>query len=168
VIVSATFKLFPLPPSSRTIAADVPDAAAAAALAAAVNGSQLTPSAIEIAGPPFSVLIRFESVEPAVAAQSEIARRLATAAGAAVRELDGPEETGLWANHAARVWGDAEAVARIAVLPTELPGTLALAEEMLPAGWQVIGRAGLGVLYLGMRGGRPAADPPPYCADRRI
>ncbi len=152
VIVSATFKLFPLPAVSRTVVAETPDAAGAAALAAALNASQLTPTAIEIAGPPFAVLVRFESVEAAVRAQSEIARGIAASTGAAAREIDGSEEADRWRAHAARVWDGEAAVLKVSLRPTDLAPVLALVQDTSAAGWQAIGRGGLGVVYLRFEG----------------
>ena len=48
-IVSATFKLSPLPPASKTLRLDVPDAAALAQVVRAVMASQLEPIVFELA-----------------------------------------------------------------------------------------------------------------------
>lgn len=156
VIVSATFKLFPLPSASRTLVADVTSPKAAAALATAISGSQLTPTAVEIAGPPFSVLVRFESVEAAASAQADLARRLAKSAGASASDMSGAEEAALWTAHTARPWTSEGAVIKVALLPTELAPVLGWLQQTLPSdSWEVTGRAGLGVLYLRVAG---AAD----------
>jgi glycolate dehydrogenase FAD-binding subunit len=152
VIVSATFKLFPLPSASRTVVAEVTSPKAAAALAAAISGSQLTPTALEIAGPPFTVIARFETVAASVAAQAAVARRLAKSAGASARELEGPEEASLWASYAEPTWLDDDAVIKVNLVPTDIPGVLTWAQHVLPPdAWHVTGRAGMGVLYLRVR-----------------
>ena len=153
VIVAATFKLFPVAPASRTVVAETKHAAAAAALAAAIHGSQVTPTAIEIAGPPFVVLVRFESVEAAVVAQAERASRIATTQGATVREIEGTAEAERWTAHNAPAGANGDTVVKVNVLATETASMLTWIEEHVPAGtWSVTGRAGLGVLYLRLSG----------------
>jgi glycolate oxidase FAD binding subunit len=149
VIVAATFKLFPLPHASRTVVAEFRDADGAAALAATLRQSQLTPSAIEIAGPPFVLLVRFESVEAALDTQAAETRRLARAAHASTYDLSGPEEQELWNAHTAQPGAASRAVIRLNLLPADLGPALEWLGETLPNGsWQLSGRAGLGAYHL--------------------
>ncbi len=149
LIVAATFKLFPLAPASRTLVASVAEPGAAGELAAALAASQLTPTAVEIAGPPFEILVRFEAPEAAIAAQVAEAATLAHAAGASARVVSGEDEARLWEAHATRSRGGTGCVLKVNLLPSDLAPTLAWLNQTAPAGtWTIAGRAGLGVLYL--------------------
>src|SRR5262245_36228814 len=81
LILSATFKLYPVPAASRTVVAELPSADAAGALALALNSSQLTPTAVEVQAPPLRILVRFESTEASVEEQSAQAARLVEQTG---------------------------------------------------------------------------------------
>ena len=76
VITSATFKLAPLAPVSRTVVATARNARACADLALAVSASPTAPSAIEVESPPHRLLIRFESTARAADAQADAAASL--------------------------------------------------------------------------------------------
>src|SRR4029077_11898303 len=65
VITSATFKLTPLPASSRTVVANCSGVAEAARLALTIASQPVTPSALEIEAPAARLLIRFETTERA-------------------------------------------------------------------------------------------------------
>lgn len=158
VILNATFKLYPLTASSRTLVCDLPSNAEAGHLIAAINASQLTPTALEIQSPPLRALIRFESTDASTATQSAAAARLAEASGARTRILAGDEEQREWAEHADRPWKGAGAVAKVTLLPSDLALTL----DALMAGagngtaCEVAGRAGLGVLLARFEGDVPS------------
>lgn len=166
VVLSATFKLYPIAPSSKTVVADAPSAAAAGNLAAAVNASQLTPTAVEIqrassdtAGArttqqsSFRLLIRFESTAASTAAQSAAAAALAQSCGARARAIDGDDERGEWDAHRSRPWNGSGAVARVTLLPANLtPALDAIASASIDGGCDLIGRAGLGVLLVRLDG----------------
>jgi glycolate dehydrogenase FAD-binding subunit len=173
VIVSATFKLYPIAPASRTVVVDLDDdrgakpsgerAAGAlarrrlATLLAALASSQLTPTAIELEGPSLRLLIRFESIEASTQHQSAAAADLARQAGATAAILDGAEEASAWTDHG-RMWERSGAIARIAFMPAELADVLDRIAENAGAGgleWELAGRAALGVLFLRLDG--PAA-----------
>lgn len=85
VIVSATLRLHPLPVSTRYVSVELPDPAAAATAAAAVLGSQLAPSAVELdwpapPGPPVALAALFEGTADGAAERAESAAGLFGAA----------------------------------------------------------------------------------------
>src|SRR5262249_37646738 len=65
VITSATFKLAPLPPASRTVIATYSSVAEAARQALTVAALPVTPSALEIEAPNARLLVRYETTERA-------------------------------------------------------------------------------------------------------
>ena len=152
VILNATFKLYPLPAASATVVVAASSSAVAAAVVAALNASQLTPSAVEIEGVPLRVLVRFESTPASVAEQSRQAVRLASECGAHAEVVDGSGEQEAWSAHERRIWGTSGPVVKITLLPTGLGKALDVVER--EAGEAAIaGRAALGVLFV-----RPADD----------
>src|SRR5262249_6156309 len=124
LITTATFKLYPLPVASRTVVVDLPSHAATGAVTLAINASHLTPTAVEIQSPSLRMLIRFESTEASVDAQSTAAAGLVSSSAAAVRTIQGDEERREWQAHAGRPWNEEGAVAKITLLPGDLAATL--------------------------------------------
>jgi glycolate oxidase FAD binding subunit len=155
VILSATFKLYPVAPSSRTVVAELPTHAAAAGLAAALQSGELTPTAVEIQLPPLRLLIRFESTEASTVTQSASAVRVAESFGARAHVLDASAEPVEWQAHEDRIWSAPGAVVKIALLPTGLAPMLDLFASSACGPIDVAGRAGLGVLLVRL-GGRAA------------
>jgi glycolate oxidase FAD binding subunit len=142
VIVSATFKLYPVPRASRTVVVERYDGALAALLA-----SQLTPTAVEIQAPTPRLLVRFETTEVAAQQQADAVVALANASGATSTIVAGDEEAALWADHAARPWAGEGAVVKITLLPGAVASTLTwLADATQGCEFDVVGRAGVGVL----------------------
>ncbi len=115
-IVSATFKLSPLPEASRTIVAAARDAEELGRFVRAVMASQLEPIAFEIHVPTFALLLRFASVPAAIDAQTYAADMLL----GATRLVDGEAERTLWREHNERVWSGDGAVVRASWLPANL------------------------------------------------
>jgi glycolate oxidase FAD binding subunit len=153
VIVSATFKLSPVPASSKTLVATFQNGDAAARAVAAVSASQLEPAAQEIqaaasAGPQHPaahrLLIRFATASGATDAQIECARALVAGGDAGV--VSGEEETTLWRDHTNQIWAMPGSVLKAGWLPATLPAVLALVDELGREGRAValIGRAGVG------------------------
>jgi glycolate dehydrogenase FAD-binding subunit len=150
LIASATFKLYPVPPASRTVVVDADDLAP---IAAALLSSQLTPTAIEVQTHPLRLLVRFESIEAAAEQQASQATQLVTSHGGRAATVSGAEETALWASHAARPWGGAGAVVKIALMPMDVGPTLTWIDQQLRGvDWEAVGRAGVGVLLLRLNG----------------
>jgi glycolate oxidase FAD binding subunit len=155
-IVSATFKLSPIPEASKTMRVTVADEGALAQAVRSVMASQLEPIAFEVhvrstqstlsnvsansGDPAFNVLLRFASLPMAVAAQvagaSEALKGLATS----INVVDGYAERTLWRAHAAQLWERAGAIVRASWLPASIAAVLG----ELPAGAEMIGRAGIG------------------------
>lgn len=153
VIVTATFKLYPLTAASRTLVAEVATPADIARLAGKLAASHLTPTALEFATHPFRVILRFESIEASVDRQSESAAALMQEGGGSVATFDGSGEDQLWLEQA-RFADDARgALVRVSTLPTQLGETLNLIEKLAGSGnYAATGRAGAGVFLLRVLG----------------
>lgn len=146
-IVSATFKLSPLPAASKTIVVHAPDLAALGLIVREVMSSQLEPIAFDVqvdAGHPMNVgsgvehsfrgaiLLQFASLPIVVDAQIEQALALMSAplkgcaTGATV--VDGDAEYELWRDHAARIWDGPGAIVRASWLPSEIAAVVGAVE----------------------------------------
>ena len=153
VILSVTFKLYPLASVSRTVAVDVPTAAAARAIVDAIEASQLTPTAVEIETPPTRLLIRFESIATSVTAQSDKTVKLATESGGRAELLSGADEEREWNVHRERAWSGDGAVVKVTLLPNDLPSLVeAISARSGSDAIRITGRAGLGVLTVALNG----------------
>ena len=144
-IVSATFKLLPVPATSRTLSVDFVDGGALAAAADAVGNSQLEPVAIDVHvdAVSFRLLIRFATSPAATNAQVAAARGLV--GSSAVDVASGDRETVLWRNHVERVWNGPGALVRLTWLPATLRGVLDLLDTLRrTVDLELIGRAGVG------------------------
>ena len=153
VILTATFKLAPDPPASRTVEVTVDSLEAAAPIAAELAGSPLTPNAIELSWAPARLLVRFESVEASVAQQAEAARAIVgTRADAVVRS--GGDEKETWRRHAAH-WSSGGTLVKLSTVPAELFPTLVWVRDRAATDgleMAVAGRAGLGVIDVRLDG----------------
>lgn len=145
VIVSATFKLFPVPPASRSVVIDLKRPADVAPLVTKLVASPLTPAAVELAARPVRLLVRFESTEAAAERQATEALALLRRPG---RIVGGADETSIWSAHAQQPWDGPGCVAKLVVLPSELAPMLTWLERDSRNRYEVIGRAGLGVLLV--------------------
>jgi glycolate oxidase FAD binding subunit len=144
VVTSATFKLAPLAPVSRTVVASARTARACADLALAVAASPTAPSAVEIESPPHRVLMRFESTARSADMQADAAAALCLAHGADTALVEDGEERSLWTGNERAVWGDnVGMIVKASVLPTEVADLLEQGGASLAAG-----RAALGIVYL--------------------
>jgi glycolate oxidase FAD binding subunit len=153
VIVTVTFKLYPLASSSKTLAVDLGNPRELGALTATILGSHLTPTALEFHTPPLGLLIRFESIDAAVEQQIDTATRLIGDSGFTARTIAGDEEERVWSRHASAVLSDGGAVVKVSTLPAELADKLALIEALAgPNGYSAAGRAGLGVFLVHLGG----------------
>jgi glycolate oxidase FAD binding subunit len=144
-IVSATFKLLPVPTASQTLSVTFPDRDAAAAVVTRLRDSQLEPTAMELrahmgsgftprqadgegaphSGGSYRVLVRFATSPAAAAAQVDQARALV---GGEV--VAGDPEAALWRRYQGRAAASAGTVVRMAWLPAVLSQVLALVEEI--------------------------------------
>ena len=154
VILTATFKLAPLPVASRTVEVTADTLEAIATAAVALTGSRLTPTAVELTGAPPRLLVRFESVEASVAQQADEAVAIARAEGAAATVLNGAAEEAAWRRHAEHWDGDGTLL-KLSTAPAELfPTLVQLRDRAAEAGVALVasGRAGLGVVDLRLDG----------------
>ncbi len=155
VMIEATFKLAPVAPASRTLVAGDLSAAEAAQAVDALTSSQLTPSAVEVQGPPFSILARFETSPEAAERQVAVASALVRQWAASVRVLTGAAEAERWKAHHDSIWRPGGVVCRVGLRPADLAGFLdrfhALLEGLSVQG-QVAGRARVGILHVRMEG----------------
>jgi glycolate oxidase FAD binding subunit len=128
-IVSATFKLAPLPAASKTMRIAVRDEAALAGLVCTMMASQLEPVAFEVQGdsPPDvvqalrpAVLLRFASLPEVVNAQIEQAKAGLKACTTSIEILDGDAEQSLWLAQATEQWDAPGAIVRASWLPAEI------------------------------------------------
>src|SRR5581483_12113061 len=104
LIAQATFKLYPIAPASRSVVVDMDDSGVAERTIAAMSGSHLTATALELQAKPLRLLVRFESIAAAADEQAAALVRLATTDGARAFVVDTAEESALWDAHDARLW----------------------------------------------------------------
>jgi len=155
-IVSATFKLSPLPAATRTLVAAFDRADTLVAAVAAITSSQLEPAAVEIrtgssvgsafrrTSGPFQLLLKFESTPAALDTYVQRARALMQSTDSQV--VSSQSEVDLWREHIRAPWRSAGSVVRFAWLPASLGGVLAFVDELRTsaADVELIGRAALG------------------------
>jgi FAD/FMN-containing dehydrogenase len=155
--VSATFKLSPLPGTSRTIVADAPDLEVLGRIVRDVMASQLEPMAFDLgwssdvavaqAFRPVVVMLRFGSVAPAVDAQVNQTLALAALKGCATAVIDGDEEQTAWRDHGERLWNAPGAIVRASWMPASVVAAIEAVRVRLKAdatGAEMIGRAAVG------------------------
>jgi glycolate dehydrogenase FAD-binding subunit len=160
VVTRATFKLSPVAPFSRTLVATGDDLRRLSTLALTIaNAPPLAPTAIELQSPPHRLLVRFETTEGGVAAQTNIAAGLCEQFGVTTHVVSGDAEADAWRAHEARIFGTPGVVVKIAVLPTDV-GDMVADIERLSANSAVVcevsGRAALGIVLLKMSGDHAA------------
>jgi glycolate oxidase FAD binding subunit len=155
VVLSATFKLAPIPAASCTVLIDVSSLEALGPLLRATMGSQFAPSAVELQLPPLRVLVRFESIAEAVSAQAEAMVALARDHGALALTVVDDDERDLWRGHAARPWDEPGIILKIGTLPTHVPGILMALQGLMRehhVSGEAVGRAAMGVLIVRLDG----------------
>lgn len=133
VIVSATFRLYPLPAVSRTVLFAASEAGPLCDLALRVNASTLVPMAMDVVSPEAEggsprLAVRFESgIQEAVADQIEALAALAGALSPG-EVLAGDGEAAFWRRADEAVpqgdAGDGSLLLKASVLPTEIAGWL--------------------------------------------
>ncbi|MGZ3638401.1 MAG: FAD-binding oxidoreductase [Ktedonobacterales bacterium] len=174
VIVSATFRLYPLPTASRTvlIAATSPDALCEIALK--VIASTLVPTILDLvqdgAGGAYMLGVRFESgVGEAVAEQCEALLALAGELRAGARMLYGEEEVQFWREVEGRLapaegaqdgaQAEASVSLKASLLPADVAGWLSAVDDGarrrgVAARWRA--HAGHGIVFVRLSGGSAA------------
>jgi glycolate oxidase FAD binding subunit len=153
-IVSATFKLAPLPVASKTMTIGARDEAAVAGIVHAMMSSQLEPVAFEIfaSSAGFAFLVRFASLPAVVDAQVAQARAALKHLATSIAVVDGDAERALWDAHAAAIWDQPGAIVRASWLPANITAALA-ALGFSPA---LVGRAAIGSGLIRIEGGTAA------------
>ncbi len=156
VIVSATFKLAPLPASSKTMRIGVRDSRALGEVVHTMMASQLEPVAFELATTgALHLVARFASLPAVVDAQ--IAQATAALAGwtASVDVLEEASERDLWTAHATDLWAAPDAVVRASWQPANIAAVLDELEVMatgLGCTTSLTGRAAVGAGHIGISG----------------
>ena len=145
-IVSATFKLLPLPGASATLVATFQRADALVDALTAITSSQLEASAIEVrtgAGEEPSLLLKFESTPGALDAHVQKTRALV---GASCEVVSSQSESDLWRDHIRAPWVSPGMVVRFAWLPASLGAVLGLLDDLRASANDVelTGRAAIG------------------------
>jgi glycolate oxidase FAD binding subunit len=163
-IVTATFKLAPVPAASTTLAVEAPDFDAMGTIVRAVMASQLEPAAFDLhvpdvvgaeLGPPSkpgqrrplrpALLLRFASVATAVNAQIDRARSLAALKDCGITAVEQDAERALWDDHARRIWDAPGAVVRASWLPANIAAAMSELRRMCGAACaEAAGRAAVG------------------------
>jgi glycolate oxidase FAD binding subunit len=155
VITSATFKLMPSPPASRTVVATAQHARGLIDLALAIAAAPLTPSAIELQSPPPRLLIRVETTEAAADRQAAAALKLCHEHGAEASTVADEAETAIWRGVEARLSPADGTLMRLAVLPAHVADMLEQVERVAATHaieYRVGGRAALGALLCRLGG----------------
>lgn len=153
LIVDATFKLAPIESSSRTVIVTAQSFATLGFALADLAAGQTVPSAVELEIPPGRLLIRFQAAERGSQEQASEVAAAASTRGAHSEIVEGDAETTLWQAHERRPWEGTGPVIKVSLLPTRVM-TLAewLRETQSETTWELVGRAGLGVLLLRLDG----------------
>ena len=128
-IVSATFKLTPVPAASRTLVLTFDSSAAQSHAVATVAASQLEPVAFEIqAQTPARAnsvgMLRFASLPGVVNAQLDHAGALLASAATSMTILEDAAEVEAWREHTDRIWAVPGAVVRVSWLPANLAAAI--------------------------------------------
>ena len=153
IILSATFKLAPIPPASKTVIIDVDSFEAIEPIVHALDSSSLTPTAIEISSDPLRLLVKFESIETAANQQAKMACALVGNAGNP-RVITSDEEQLAWRHHFAH-WTSDGTLIKLSTVPAELVQILVWCREETvnsKLAMTVAGRAGLGVVDIRVEG----------------
>lgn len=158
-IVSATFKLSPVPPASRTIIASLERPDDVVRLIERVRERQCEPEAVEVrvrrssnASGDATVLFRYGAIQRAVDDAASVTLACADQTGARTSIVDGDDEIRLWVEHEAAPWHETT-VLRLSWRPAEFGkayDSLLASTRDLPVQW--IGRAALGSGIVGIGG----------------
>ena len=172
VIVSATFRLYPVPVASRTVVLVAQESVWLSDLAMRVLGSTLVPTMLDIMGSNdqerSSVMaVRFEMGQEAAEAQAVKLIGLATSVSGRLSKtaqiLQGEAEESFWSRADKRVaiWGNKEAALTLktSVLPTEVAHWLSILQHTaqhahLSATWRA--HAGHGLIFARLAGDEDA------------
>ena len=142
-IVSATFKLSPLPAASNTLVARFETSEELVSALDAIRDSQLEAATCEVHTSPSRLLLKFESTPGALNAHVQQARALV--GGATCQVVAGATEVELWREHSGAPWTSPGLIVKASWLPASLRGVLAFVQEMsASAAVELSGRAAIG------------------------
>jgi len=146
-VVSATFKLMPLPGASTTLVATCQRSDALVTALAAITNSQLEASAVEVVSGfsrTYQLILKFESTPGALGAHVRQARALID--NATFDEVSSQSEIDLWRQHIRALWTSHGIVIKFAWLPASLGAVLAFIDDVRGsvADVELIGRAAIG------------------------
>ena len=166
VIVEATFRLYPLPVTSRTVTITSPNLRAICNMAVQVIGSTLVPTILDIFGSSdtpdtYTMAVRFETGQDAAEAQCKTIIDMAKQANVSqnVQTLQGEDETQFWSNMNKQSEVDDASGSRLtikaSVLPTEVVYWLSQLQRVtqqshLATRWNV--HAGHGLIFVQLMG----------------
>jgi glycolate oxidase FAD binding subunit len=151
VITSATFKLSPVPPASRTVITIVSDVRSLGELARAIAAAPVTPSAIELSSPPHRLMVRFETTPSAADLQAALVCDLCAGRHATSTIVSDQREADAWRTYEEGIWQAPGTLLKVAVLPTDVSTLLECLDRSATAhgvAHRAGGRAALGVLYV--------------------
>ena len=160
-IVSATFKLAPLPGASATIEVDRLGLDQLVAIAGAITASQLEPVAFDVhvhhaaaaPSPEIRCLLRFASFPEVVEAEVANASSRIAAVHRLFRAVSGSAERELWDAHGRRPWDAPGTVVRAAWRPAALkPAVEQLIASCRSRDFELAGRVGVGAGYIRFQG----------------
>lgn len=135
-IVSATFKLAPMPAASTTLVMSFETSGAMAVAAAALAASQLDPMSLEVEArggrqASHRILVRFGGTPTSNAEQAASAARIAASSTPASSEtLDGDREAELWRDRARQRGRESGTEVRASWMPASLPAVLTLLAQI--------------------------------------
>jgi glycolate oxidase FAD binding subunit len=163
-IVSATFKLAPMPPDACTLLLEFPSGERVSGAAAAIAASQVEPLALEVSAqlgrsqgmaPRFGLLARFAGMKTANTDQIAMAGQLAAPFGPAHTETVANEaDADLWRTYGNSLWSSDGAIIKLSWLPASLPRVLGALETLAASGdgavdFEARAAAGVGAVVIG-------------------
>jgi len=157
LLTELTLKVYPLPETTRTIAAWSRDLGSASALASLILTSPLLPTAVTVVNRTAEesrpgVLVRVEGIEAAARRHERDLLSWASQAGMAAEVLTGDRERVLWQTLRDTGWGEGEAAVRLSVKAGSVPEVLAALATSLPAAARIVAHVPAGTIWI-------AADP---------
>ena len=153
VVVSATFKLAPLPGASATVVVGRLSIDRLFEVTGAMSASQLEPVAFDVhmshpagaAAPEITCLIRFASFRDVVDAEVANASARIAAVHQDCRTLEGDAERDRWTAHVRKPWEVPGTVSRLAWRPSDMRRAMGELVRIAGAkGFELVGRLGVG------------------------
>lgn len=148
-IVSATFKLAPIPQVTSTLTVEYSDTGAAATAAAVLSAGQLDPMSVEIDThlarfrgdqlQTYRLSVRFGGPAAVVATHIDRAAAALSPAGAGrSTRTTGDQDAAYWREYGTRIWAADGAVVKLSWMPASLEAVLVLLNELVRSGPDVL------------------------------